>query len=64
MSDFHSADIQPSGDKLSHHLLINGVTIARFNELKKALAARSLLIEQSLAQQQRRIEPGDGEAAP
>lgn len=59
---FHSGDVQPGDDKSSHTLFINGLPAARFDELKKALDARRVTIEQALEQQPfRRIEPGTEE---
>ena len=45
---FHSADVEPAGDKSSHHLLVNGEIVARFNSLQTALQARAELINQSI----------------
>ena len=62
MSDFHSADLEPAGDRASHVLVINGVPAARFDELKKALDARRLVVEQAIEQRPGcRIEPGAAE---
>jgi hypothetical protein len=62
MDRIHSADIEPAGDRVSHTLIINGLPAARFDELKKAIAARQLVIEEALEQQPcRRIEPGAAE---
>jgi hypothetical protein len=59
MDRIHSADLEPAGDRVSHTLIINGLPAARFDELKKAIAARQLTIEQSLEQRPRcRMEPG------
>ena len=60
MSDFHSTDVQPAGDRVSNVLVIDGVPAARFDELKKALDARRLVVEQAL-EQRPRIAPGTAE---
>jgi hypothetical protein len=44
---FHSVDIEPAGDRVSHVLVINGLPAARFDEIRKALEARRLVIEQA-----------------
>ena len=61
MDRIHSADIEPAGDKSSHVLIINGLPAARFNELKKALDARRLTIEQAIEERRRRMKPGAAE---
>lgn len=54
MSDsFHSADIEPAVDRVSHCLIIDGLPVARFNDLRKALDARRLGVEQAIEQRGR-----------
>jgi len=59
MSDsFRCADIEPARDRVSHTLIINGLPAARFDELKKAIDARQLVIKEALEQRPcHRIEP-------
>jgi hypothetical protein len=46
-----SVDIEP--DHGSHYLVVDGVRVARFNEVEKADAARSLWIEEMAAEHER-----------
>ena len=43
----HSVDVQPAGNRADHVLVINGLPAARFDDLRKAIKARALLIEQA-----------------
>ena len=48
MTKLHSADIEPAGNRVDHVLVINGAPAARFHDLKKAIAARQLVVEQAI----------------
>ena len=48
MTKLHSADLEPAGDRADHVLVINGLPAARFDDLKKAIAARQLVVEQAI----------------
>ena len=43
----HSVDVQPAGNRIDHVLVINGLPAARFDDLRKAIAARQLLVDQA-----------------
>jgi len=41
----HCADVQPAGDRASHHLVVDGAIAARHDTLSAALAARELFLQ-------------------
>lgn len=57
MDRIHSVDVQPDRDGISHTLVINGISVARFADLATALKVREQMVSEAYLQ-----EPGTEEA--